>query len=94
MLRLNARFAARLKEALKALVPDSTDHRGKCNRWRYGLQEDAERGDERRPKAFCSIAGLGISWRIVATLFVCHLNATEVKQRLKNGTNDGSVHAH
>jgi len=43
MLRLNARFAARLKEALKALVPDSTDHRGKCNRWRYGLQEDAER---------------------------------------------------
>jgi len=43
MLRLNTRFAARLKEALKAFVPDSTDHRSKCNRWRYGLQEDVER---------------------------------------------------
>jgi hypothetical protein len=39
VLRLYPGRAASLEESLQALVPESADHKSKCNRWRYGLQE-------------------------------------------------------
>jgi hypothetical protein len=41
VLSLYPGLAACLEESLQSLVPETTDHAGYCNLWRYGLQEAA-----------------------------------------------------